>query len=82
MIQSLSDIQPVWIAEGVAAILLVFVISAVIFYLITRLRFAFFHCLVHNTKEIRPGWELYKEQASRFFWLNIAVGCCFFCWWG
>jgi hypothetical protein len=77
MIHSLSDIQPLWIAEGVAAILLAFVIMAVIFYLITRLRFAFFHCLVHNTKLIRPGWELYKEQASRFFWLNIGVAVCF-----
>ena len=77
MIHSLSDIPPLWIAEGVAAILLAFVIAAAIFYLITRLRFAFFHCLVHNTKLIRPGWELYKEQSSRFFWLNIAVAVCF-----
>jgi hypothetical protein len=61
----------------VAAVLLVCVIAAAIFYLITRLRFAFFHCLVHNTKLIRPGWELYKEQASRFFWLNIGVAACF-----
>jgi hypothetical protein len=77
MIHSLGDIPPLRIAEGVAAILLVFVIVAAIFYLVTRLRFAFFHCLVHNTKEIGPGWRLYKEQASRFFWLNIAVGFCF-----
>ncbi len=76
-IHSLSDIQPLWIAEGVAILLLLFVIGAVIFYVITRLRFAFFHCLVHNTKEIRPGWDLYKEQASRFFWLNIVIGICF-----
>ena len=61
-IHSLSDIQPLWIAEGVAILLLLFVIGAVIFYVITRLRFAFFHCLVHNTKEIRPGWDLYKER--------------------
>jgi hypothetical protein len=77
MIHSLSDIQPLWIAEGVAMLLLLFVIGAAIFYLITRLRFAFFHCLVHNIREIRPGWQLYKEQASRFFWLNIWVGVCF-----
>ncbi|MGA9585215.1 MAG: hypothetical protein WBQ95_07795 [Terracidiphilus sp.] len=77
MIHSLSEIPPLWIAEGVAAILLAFVIAAAIFYLVTRLRFAFFHCLVHNTKLIRPGWELYKEQSSRFFWLNIAVAFCF-----
>jgi hypothetical protein len=76
-IHSLSAIPPLWIAEGVAMLLLLFVIAAAIFYLITRLRFAFFHCLVHNIKEIRPGWELYKEQASRFFWLNIWVGVCF-----
>lgn len=76
-VKSLSDIPPERIAEGVAAILLVIVIAAVVFYLVTRLRFAFFHCLVSNTKEIRPGWQLYKEQASRFFWFNVAVGCCF-----
>jgi len=45
-----------------------------IFYLITRLRFAFFHCLVRNTKEIRPGWYLFQEQATRFFWMNVGVG--------
>jgi hypothetical protein len=77
MLYSLKDIPPIRIAEFVAAILLVCVIAAAIFYLITRLRFAFFHCLVHNTKLIRPGWELYKEQASRFFWLNIGVAACF-----
>ena len=76
-IHSLSDIQPLWIAEGVAILLLLLVIGAAIFYVITRLRFAFFHCLVHNTKEIRPGWDLYKEQASRFFWMNVTVGICF-----
>src|SRR5208282_481723 len=46
--------------------------------LITRLRFAFFHSLTRNVKEIAPGWRLYRDQASRFFWLNIVVGICFF----
>src|SRR5208283_2793925 len=49
----------------------------VVFYLVTRLRFAFFHCLIHNTKEIRPGWRLYGAQAGRFFWLNVVVGISF-----
>ena len=48
-----------------------------LFYLITRLRFAFFHCLIHNIKEIRPGWHIYREPATRFFWLNFVVGLCF-----
>jgi len=43
-------------------------------YLITRLRFAYFHCLIHNTTEIAPGWNIYRDQAMRFFWLNVGVG--------
>jgi hypothetical protein len=60
-----------------AAVLLAFVFAIFVFYLITRLRFAFFNCLIHNTKEIGPGWRLYSDRASRFFWLNIVVGICF-----
>jgi hypothetical protein len=41
------------------------------------LRFAFFHCLIHNTREIRPGWTIYAPQATRFFWMNLLVGFCF-----
>jgi hypothetical protein len=73
-INSLSDIPPLWIAMAVAAALLLIVVSLAVFYLVTRLRFAFFHCLIHNTKEIRPGWWLLRDQATRFFWLNIVVG--------
>jgi hypothetical protein len=65
------------IAVVLAALLLALVVAMFVFYLVTRLRFAFFHCLIHNTKEIRPGWELYRDQASRFFWLNVVVGVCF-----
>ncbi|MGA3136939.1 MAG: hypothetical protein ABSC88_13200 [Terracidiphilus sp.] len=77
MIYSPFDIPPVRIAAAVAAVLLAILLCIVIFYLITRLRFAFFHCLIHNTSEIRPGWWLYRAQATRFFWLNIGVGFCY-----
>ncbi|HUX28912.1 MAG TPA: hypothetical protein VMV39_08985 [Terracidiphilus sp.] len=70
-------VAPQLIAVVAAAVLLVIVLSAFVFYLITRLRFAYFHCLIHNTKEIRPGWWFYREQALRFFWLNVVVGFCF-----
>jgi hypothetical protein len=65
------------IAESIAALLLALVLLMFVFYLITRLRFAYFNCLIHNTKLIRPGWWLYREQASRFFWMNVTVGFCF-----
>jgi hypothetical protein len=74
IINSPFDIPPVWIAAIVAAVLLAILLSLVVFYLITRLRFAFFHCLIHNSSEIRPGWRLYRAQAMRFFWLNLGVG--------
>jgi hypothetical protein len=77
MIHSPMDIPPAWIAAIVGAALVAIVVSIAVFYLITRLRFAFFHCLVHKTKEIGPGWRLYGAQAMRFFWLNVVMGFCF-----
>lgn len=77
VIRSLSDIPPGWIAAILTGVLVAIVLSFVLFYLVTRLRFAFFHCLIHNTRLIRPGWRLYREQAIRFFWLNLGVGFCF-----
>ena len=74
MIYSLSDIPPLWIAAAVAAVVLAILVVMAVFYLVTRLRFAYFHCLIHNTREIRPGWWIYREPANRFFWLNIGVG--------
>ena len=74
---SLHDIPHEWIVVAVAAVLLAIVVSLFVAYLITRLRFAYFHCLVHNTTEIRPGWYLLRDRATRFFWLNVMVGVCF-----
>jgi len=68
---------PVMIAATVAMSLLLIFVVLVIVYLVTRLRFAYFHCLVTNTRLIRPGWELYRPQANRFFQMNIVVGLCF-----
>ena len=77
MIHAPFNLTPERIAMGVAAILLVIFVSMVVFYLITRLRFAYFHCLIHNTREIRPGWEIYRAPATSFFWMNVVVGLCF-----
>jgi hypothetical protein len=77
MVYSPFDFPAIKVAAVVAAVLGALLLSLWIFYLITRLRFAFFHCLITDTKEIRPGWRLYREPASRFFWLNVIVGLCF-----
>lgn len=77
MIDSPFNIPPAMIAAAVAAVLLAIVLSLTVFYLVTRLRFAYFHCLIHNTREIRPGWHFYRESATRFFWFNVVVGLCY-----
>lgn len=68
---------PVMIAATIAISLLLIFVALVIAYLITRLRFAYFHCLVTNNRLIRPGWELYRRTANRFFQMNVVVGLCF-----
>jgi hypothetical protein len=75
-IGNLSMSPTAWIAV-MAAIALALLLCFFVLYLVTRLRFAFFHCLISNTRQLRPGWRLYQTQATRFFWLNVAVGCCF-----
>jgi hypothetical protein len=70
-------LSPGWIAFIVLAVLVAIVVSFLLYYLITRLRFAFFHCLVRQSREISPGWHLYRNQANRFFGLSLAVGIIF-----
>lgn len=72
-----GPVNPAWVAGFVAIALVGVVLAFVIFYLITRLRFAYFHCLIYNIKQIGPGWHYYRTQATRFFWLNLVVGICF-----
>lgn len=69
--------NPLHIAMAVAMLLLVLLFCWWLFYLVTRLRFAFFHCLIHNIREIRPGWGIYREQATHFFWFNTVVALAF-----
>ncbi len=63
----------------IAAIIVLFIgLVFVVAYLVTRLRFSLFHCLVSGTREIRPGWRLYEAQSWRFFLLSVVVGFAFF----
>jgi hypothetical protein len=70
--------SPAMIAALAAVTISVFVLAMLIFYLLVRLRFALFYCLIHQTKLIRPGWRLYRAQARRFFLLGTIVGLAFF----
>src|SRR3954462_435552 len=69
--------SPMIIAAGVAASLLLLIVVLLIFYVMTRLRFAYFHCLVTKSRMVKPGWNLYRPHANRFFRMNVWVGLCF-----
>lgn len=70
-------LSPLEIALIAAIIMVCIGLLLVIGYLVTRLRFSLFHCLVSGTREIRPGWRLYEAQSWRFFLLGVAVGFAF-----
>ena len=53
----------------VAAILLALLLYAIV----TQLRFAFFHCVIHESRAIRAGWALYGAQAQRFLAASLLV---------
>jgi hypothetical protein len=71
-------LSPMWIALIAAMLVITVGLALVIAYVVTRLRFSLFHCLVSGTREIRPGWRLYDAQSWRFFLLSIAIGFTFF----
>ena len=56
---------------------LIILLSFIVFYVFVHLRFVFFHCVAHGTKQIGPIWELYRVPAMRFFraslvfWLTV-----------
>ncbi|HWE87194.1 MAG TPA: hypothetical protein VG267_19765 [Terracidiphilus sp.] len=68
-----GELIPLLIMGGLLAL----VVGIVVFYLVVRLRFALFECLVHQTHEIKPGWRRYRDHAWRFFMFSIVVGILF-----
>ncbi len=64
---------------GIAIVFAVVVlpIYLLIGYLLIRLRFAFFDCLVRMQDRITPAWRLYHRQAMRYLGMMICVGLAF-----
>jgi len=51
----------------------IFLVGVCCFYLVTRLRFGFFHSLVHQTRQIRSSAKLYSVEADHFFAASMLV---------
>jgi hypothetical protein len=72
-------LTPAFLPVTVLGTIAIFLVGVYCFYLITRLRFAFFHSLVHQTRQIRSSAKLYFVEADHFFtgsmlvWLTFLV---------
>ncbi len=67
------ELIPLLIGLGILAL----IVGIVVFYLIVRLRFALFECLIHQMRLLSPGWRRYREQAWRFFLFSIVIAIAF-----
>jgi hypothetical protein len=63
----------VLIAIAVIGIPIVLMLS----YLLIRLRFSFFDCVLRQQPLIAPAWRLYHRQALRYLGLAVSIGLAF-----
>jgi hypothetical protein len=55
----------------------IFLTGIYCYYLVTRLRFAFFHSLIHQTMRVRTAAKLYSVEAELFFTASMLVWLAF-----
>ncbi len=60
-----------WMAVVVALVLMVFLIGILIRYLLIRLRFSYFDCVLRQQDQIGPAWSIYHRQALRYLGLSL-----------
>jgi hypothetical protein len=57
----------------VAVLLITIPLAIFIRYLLIRLRFSFFDCVLYGQDEIGPGWRKYHRQALRYLGMKLCV---------
>lgn len=70
---ALAVVIGVLIAIAVIVIPIILLIS----YLLIRLRFSFFDCVLRQQPFIAPAWRLYHRQALRYLGLSVCIGVAF-----
>jgi len=76
-------LAPAFLPVTILGAMAVLLLGIYCFLQVTRLRFGFVHCLIHQTREIRSASILYSGEAERFFsacmlvWLAFLVAVAF-----
>jgi len=68
---------PVVIAVVAALVLIVIPVAILISYLLIRLRFSYFDCVLRMQDRIAPVWSRYHHQAMRYLGMSLCVGLAF-----
>lgn len=69
---------PPVIAGALAFVVLIVIpVILVIGYLVIRLRFSYFDCVLRQQHQIAPAWGLYHRQALRYLGLSLCIGVFF-----
>ncbi|MFC5861013.1 hypothetical protein ACFPT7_01760 [Acidicapsa dinghuensis] len=63
-----------WLPFVIAGVIILLILSAVLGYLVIRLRFSYFDCVLDRHDQIAAGWRKYKTQAWRYFVASFLVG--------
>jgi hypothetical protein len=70
-------ILPILIGIVAAFVLIVIPVSLLISYLVIRLRFSYFDCVMRMEDRIAPAWRRYHRQAMRYLGLSVCIGIAF-----
>jgi hypothetical protein len=69
--------MPILIGIVVFAVLIAIPLILLISYLLIRLRFSYFDCVLRMQDRIGPAWARYHRQAMRYLGMAICVGLAF-----
>jgi hypothetical protein len=59
---------------GAVVLLITLPIGLLVSYLLIRLRFSYFDCVLRQQDQISPAWGIYHRQALRYLGLTVLVG--------
>ena len=71
---SIGSIGPIVLGVLAVFLLIVVPIMVLIAYLLIRLRFSYFDCVLRMQDRIAPAWGLYHRQAMRYLGLSVCIG--------
>lgn len=66
------------VAVVAALVFITLPLCLLIGYLLIRLRFSFFDCVLHRQDRIGAAWSRYHRQSMRYLGLSLCVGLAFF----